>query len=87
MNANNSSAQPGGKAGQKGQEMKYVAVERINNPKSENNGKWYVCVSDKLYEPMKTVFINKSKKACVEYAKKLKGNLAIGNGIEYGAKF
>lgn len=67
--------------------MKVVAVERINNPKSENNGMWYVAVSDVLYKPLEMVYMNKSKKACVEYAKKLNEKPIVSNGIEYGAKF
>jgi len=64
-----------------------VAVSRINNPKSENNGMWAVYVSDEYMKPMKSVYMNKSKKTCVEFAKELSEKPIIGNGVEYGAKF
>lgn len=67
--------------------MKFVSVERINNPKSENNGKWIVCVGEAYMQPMKTVFMHKSKKVCVEYAKTLNEKPIVSNGVEYGAKF
>lgn len=67
--------------------MKFVAVDKINNPKSENNGMWVVKVSNSYMEPMKTVFMNKSKKSCIEYAASLKENPIVTNGVDYGAKF
>ena len=65
----------------------FVAVSRINNPKSPNNGMWVVNVADKLSQPMRCVFMDKSKKVCTEYAKSLDLNPIIGNGVDYGAKF
>lgn len=65
----------------------FVSVDRINNPKSDNNGMWTVKVSLGYMKPFETVYTNKSKKACVEYAKKLNETPIISNGIEYGAKF
>ena len=65
----------------------FVAVNRINNPKSPNNGMWVVNVSDKLSQPMRSVFMDRSKKACVEYATSLDKNPIVSNGVDYGAKF
>lgn len=67
--------------------MKFVCVDKINNPKSENNGLWTVSVAEELSRPMKCVFMNKSKKACVEYAKTISGNPVVKNGREYGARW
>ncbi len=65
----------------------FMAVSRINNPKSENNGLWVVIASCGNGKPMETVYINKSKKACVEYAKAHSDEQHITNGIDYGAKW
>ena len=65
----------------------FVYVDRINNPKSKNNGKWVVKVCDGLMRPMETVFMHESKKECIEYARIIDKTPIIGNGIEYGAKF
>lgn len=65
----------------------FVAVDRVTNPGSEFYGTWYVCVSDKLGKPMKTIFRDKSKKACMEYAKTLAEKPHISNGVDYGAKW
>lgn len=67
--------------------MKFVCVDRINNPKSENNGMWYVAVSDSCNKRLECVFVDKSKKACMIYAKDLNERPIVSNGIEYGAKF
>lgn len=67
--------------------MNFVSVQRVNNPKSENNGKWVVYVSEAYMQPMKMVFMHKSKKACVEYAKTLNEKPIVSNGVEYGARF
>ena len=64
-----------------------VAVERNTNPKSDNYGTWYVVVSEGFNKRMETVFRDKSKKACVEYAKTLTENPQISNGVDYGAKW
>lgn len=64
-----------------------VAVDRINNPKSPYNGKWCVYTSQALYQPMEMVYVSKSKKQCVAYAKRICGKPYISNGIDYGAKF
>lgn len=64
-----------------------VAVMKVNNPRSEYNGMWYVAVSEKAYEPMETVFRHKSKKVCVEYAKALTEKPIVTSGKEYGCKF
>ena len=64
-----------------------VSVDKIRNPRSENDGMWVVYVAEKFYEPMKSVFMDKSKKVCVEYAKRLSEKPVVGNGIEYGAKW
>lgn len=65
----------------------FTAVAKINNPKSKNNGMWYVSVSEGYMKPFEMVYMNKSKKACVEYAKKISEELIISNGVEYGCNF
>lgn len=67
--------------------MKFVCVDRINNPKSENNGLWAVSVAEELMKPMKCVYMDKSKKACVKYAKAISDNPVIKSGREYGARW
>jgi hypothetical protein len=65
-----------------------VAVDRINNPKSPYNGKWCVYTSQALYQPIEMVYISKSKKQCVAYAKRISSaKPIITNGIDYGARF
>lgn len=73
--------------GRKAIAMKFVAVERNTNPKSENYGTWYVIMFEDYNKPMETVFRDKSKKACVEYAKTLTEKPYVSNGVEYGARF
>ena len=65
----------------------FTAVTKINNPKSENNGMWCVSVSKGYMKPFETVYMNKSKKVCVEYAKKISEMPIVSNGVEYGCKF
>ena len=65
----------------------FTAVTKINNPKSGNNGMWCVIVAGGYMKPFETVYMNKSKKACVEYAKKISEEPIISNGVEYGCKF
>jgi len=68
---------------------KYIGVDRNNNPKSPNYHKWYVCVAEELYQPMKTVFIHEKKSECIKYAKELSpgSKIMVSNGVEYGARF
>lgn len=67
--------------------MMFMAVSKINNPKSENNGFWTVVVSRGWGKQMETVFISKSKKECVEFAKAHSDKQHITNGVDYGAKW
>ena len=67
--------------------MKFVSVDKIHNPRSQNDGKWCVYVSSSCMQPMTLVFMDASKKVCVEYAKTLTENPIISNGIDYGANY
>lgn len=66
---------------------RFVTVERNTNPKSPNYHKWYVGVSEKLYDPIQCVFIHEKKSECIRYAKTLHEAPYISNGVEYGAKW
>lgn len=69
------------------QKIMFMAVSRINNPKSKNNGMWVVLADSADGHQMETVFMHKSKKSCIEYAKAHSEEQHITNGIEYGARF
>ena len=65
----------------------FVAVDKIHNPKSEDDGKWCVYIEDGSMNPMRLVFMCEHKEDCVEYARSLSNNVHISNGVGHGCKW
>ena len=65
----------------------FMAVDKIHNPKSANDGMWVVYEDRGNGKRMEAVYMSRRKKDCVEFAKAHSKAQHVSNGVEYGARW